>query len=319
MNRTTLWMLVFGIFGSIPITGCDQMMVKTLQATKSFHERCRWDAAEYFPDDPKVVELCEAIQAKDLGKVRLLITERVDVNACGKDNMTPLMWAFPGDNAEIFLTLLEAGANPNVKVTNNLITGMIGPGDSVTYVTAKTDKPGYFEWVMKHGGNAKLLHPSILNTPETLLHTIFQNAGCPDRNTAVRLLLDGGVDVNRIDDYNDRTVLAGVWGDFELGRMLLEHGADPEIPGRQSGLTASRALLDWYHHCSGNMTAQQKKEYEQYVTVMEDHGADMKSAEQDFRELENGVWEGKMNEFAQKVQKRYEQKKAEREKQNVAQ
>lgn len=318
MNRTTLWMLVFGIFGSVPIIGCDQMMVAGLRAVISAHERYIGDAAEYFPDDPRVVELCEAIEAKDLGKVRLLIAERVDVNACGKDNMTPLMWAFPGDNAEIFRTLLEAGANPNVKVINTVITGIIDPGDSVTCLTAKTDKPGYFEWVMKHGGNAKLLHPSILDTPVTLLHTILQNPRCPDRKTAVRLLLEGGVDVNRIDDCSDCTALSMVWGDFELGRMLLEHGADPEIPGKQNGQTASCTMLKCYHAFSKDMTAQQKREYEQYIAVMEAHGADMKSAEQDLRELESGVWKGKMDEFVRKVQKRYEQKKAEREKKNDA-
>ena len=55
-----------------------------------------WRAEDYF-DDPQVIELCRAIEQKDLVLVDKLITERTDVNTKGKDNMTPLLWAYyPG-------------------------------------------------------------------------------------------------------------------------------------------------------------------------------------------------------------------------------
>ena len=48
-----------------------------------------------FFTDPKVLELCEAINNEDLkGIERLIREEKVDPNACGRGGMTPMQWAF---------------------------------------------------------------------------------------------------------------------------------------------------------------------------------------------------------------------------------
>jgi hypothetical protein len=62
------------------------------------HQRCGWKAEDYFTD-PKVIALCHAIEANDLAEMERLVKAGADVNAQGKDKMTPLLWAFP-DKAE---------------------------------------------------------------------------------------------------------------------------------------------------------------------------------------------------------------------------
>jgi len=64
-----------------------------------------WKAEEGF-SDPKVVELCHAIEQKDVVKMEKLIAGGADVNAVGKDNIPLLLWSCPfGEEAFImFIT-----------------------------------------------------------------------------------------------------------------------------------------------------------------------------------------------------------------------
>lgn len=67
-------------------------------------------------------ELHFAVKAKDIEKVRELITAGAPVNALGKSNeflnVTPLQTAIFNKNAEITKLLLESGANPNLHHEN---------------------------------------------------------------------------------------------------------------------------------------------------------------------------------------------------------
>ena len=104
-------------------------------------------APDIFFDDPKVLDLCNAIADKDFDRIdRLVKIEGVDVNATGRRNVTPLFWAFPmgyveafvklprdekgglvgseiaptqrkymGEHARLVEHLLKLGANPNIK------------------------------------------------------------------------------------------------------------------------------------------------------------------------------------------------------------
>jgi ankyrin repeat protein len=60
--------------------------------------------------------LCKAIEENDVGEIDRLVAAGADVNAKGKENMTPLLWAFPDDKPERFKKLLELGADPNARL-----------------------------------------------------------------------------------------------------------------------------------------------------------------------------------------------------------
>ncbi len=106
-------------------TGCDAQV-----SEKTLHQKLGWKAEGFFAD-PKVIELCRAIEA--------LIAGGVDVNAKGKGNMTPLMWAFPDEKLPRFEMLLRAGADPNVYITSDLgVPNGFTKGDSVTHMACRT-------------------------------------------------------------------------------------------------------------------------------------------------------------------------------------
>ncbi|MDD3469228.1 MAG: hypothetical protein PHE53_04520, partial [Thermoguttaceae bacterium] len=79
----------------------------------SLYVRMKWDANQYFADQPQTIQLCKAIEEGSVEKVDQAIADGADVNAIGLDHMTPLMWAFPS-SFEVFEHLLRKGANPNV-------------------------------------------------------------------------------------------------------------------------------------------------------------------------------------------------------------
>jgi ankyrin repeat protein len=83
----------------IMATGCDKS--ESFDRSISWNAKPQWKANDYF-DDPKVIALCKAIDARDLKEIDRLVAEGADVNAKGKGNMTPLLWAFPENKPEIF-------------------------------------------------------------------------------------------------------------------------------------------------------------------------------------------------------------------------
>jgi hypothetical protein len=96
-----------------------------------WHEQHGWNATDFFAD-PQVIALCDAIAADDVARMKELIAAGADVNARGKGNMTPLLWAFVDNKPERFRLLLEAGANPNVDIESDFgIRQAFGPGESV--------------------------------------------------------------------------------------------------------------------------------------------------------------------------------------------
>ena len=88
---------------------------------QTWHEKFSWNAAQYF-DDPKVVSLCHAIEASDLQNIERQDYGGWDVNAKGKGNITPLLWAFPDNKLDRFNLLLRHGADPNVAVESDFET-----------------------------------------------------------------------------------------------------------------------------------------------------------------------------------------------------
>jgi len=150
---------IFSMYLSI----LDAMAGPSPSENMSWHERYNWKAEEFF-DDPQVIALCKAIEAGDLEEIDRLVAEGADVNTRGKDNMTPLLWAFPGEKTEAFKRILEHGADSSVVVTDHFNTqrtrhpdDLIRPGDSVLVLAARTSRPYHFKYVMQHGGNPNLV------------------------------------------------------------------------------------------------------------------------------------------------------------------
>jgi len=207
------------------VGGCsDSVSVPNiLKSNRSFHQKFGLEARNFFAD-PDVLRLCRVIEDNDLFELRGLIDAGVDVNARGKDNVTPLLWAYPDNKPERFELLLAAGADPNVKLTGNLgVRAAFRPGESVTSKSAKSFFPKHFDLVMQYGGD-----PNITNEHgDPLLHqAIFFGAG--DVHQRVRKLIECGADVNALDSAGwPPTITAiGAFQQYDVVMLLLDLGCD---------------------------------------------------------------------------------------------
>jgi hypothetical protein len=275
MNLKAQLASVLLVIGLLSVTdGCG----RTLKP--SWHRKYDWDATKYF-DDPQVIQLCQAIEANDVAEVDRLIADGADVNAKGKGNMTPLLWAFPGNKPELFKRLLEEGADPNVIVESDFNTKQvaINPGDAVIQMAAKSNFQDHFRYVMEHGGDPDFTNP---HTKCTLLKTILMEGGQFTRER-VELLIEKRADLNKTGGSGAPPVIDAVsyFGQFDIALLLLKAGADPNvyIDGHNKKLVhivlhAKRGIE--------NGTPQHRADYHELVEWLEGHGQSFEEAQADY-------------------------------------
>jgi len=260
-----------------PAPGCG---VLNLLPGRTFHQRCGWRAEDYFTD-PKVVALCRAIEANDLAEMERLVQEGADVNAQGKDKMTPLLWAFPDNHLPRFKWLLERGANPNVVVEGEFNSRRsISRGESVTFMACKTPYPGYFEAVFDNGSDPNIRHTGPLGFSQTPLFAVITRGG-GDKAAKVRRLIDLGADMNDRVSGGTPVMQAVTWfGQYDLALMMLQAGADHRtyqhneyrrlihvVAGQERGL--------------GQFAPEQRARFHDLVKWLEDHGESYEAAKAD--------------------------------------
>jgi len=223
-------LLVAGLMVS-SAAGCGLL---NLLPGRSIHQRCGWKAEDYFAD-PKVIALCKAIEANDLAEMERLVKAGADVNAQGKGNMTPLLWALPDNRLPRFKWLLEHGANPNVVIESDFnVRNYMSPGDSVTHMACKTSFPGYFDAVFDHGGDPN--QPFFLklglgladqNYPPLMAVTSALRLKPDEKQKRIRRLIALGADMNALTPSRTPVMDAVLWpGQFDLALTMLEAGAD---------------------------------------------------------------------------------------------
>jgi uncharacterized protein len=210
MNNRTILLATLLTIVTVFQAGCSEVaaVIKSATAT-TWHQKFDWKAVKYFTDE-KVIALCHAIEAEDLEEIDRLVAAGTDVNAKGKGNMTPLLWAFPDNKPERFKRLLEHGADPNVIVTSDFETGPAGiqPGDSITHMAAKSWFH-HFKYVMEHGGDPNLVHPKYKETP---LFAVIKGSG-GQREERIQLLIDKGANLDQMSALEKNPAMQAVsWG-----------------------------------------------------------------------------------------------------------
>jgi ankyrin repeat protein len=276
----------------------------TIIADGTWHHKFKWKATDYF-STPLEVALCNAIEANDLGEMRRLIKQGADVNARGKDNMTPLLWAFPDNKVERFKILLENGADPNVEVESDLNTRrIIIPGDSITHLSARTTFPEQFLLVMKHGGDPNLVHRRIQATP---LHAVIESLAS-DKSERIQLLIDAGADLEHLSLGATPAMHAAGSGQFGIALQLVEAGADYSAYG-ESQLTRLIHILAASRH-------KRDLSYERLIAWLEERGESLEEAKKDLERWDS--WNGmdpkkaatlRKREIAERLAREAEQKK----------
>jgi hypothetical protein len=165
------------------------------------HQRLGWKAEDFFKD-ARVISLCNAIERRDIAEIERLAKSGVNINAKGRGNMTPLLWAFPMGET-VFKKMLDLGADPNVKTSGRVWPFPLYDTYSVMSTCANPtfveggihneyfrDVPmdNYLKLVLKHGGNPNI-EDANGETP------IFYMGGS-NVSEKTHLLCDAGADLN---------------------------------------------------------------------------------------------------------------------------
>lgn len=273
MNSTKYLLVILCVFSLVPVAvGCAQ------EPKPTWHERYQWKAEDYF-EDKEVVKLCRAIEADDVEQIDQLIAAGVNVNAEGKQGMTPLLWAFPGNHSERFIRLLKAGADPNVYVASDFGTkGAIRSGDCVTILAAKSPFMSHFSAVMGHGGDANARNS---NTQESVLLAVIRS-GKADAKDRIGLLIEHHVDLNNVEGSGKPPVIEAVswFAQFDVALLMLEHGADHRAYIEEQNSRLIHAVLRENKGLS-RLTAERQAQHAKLLKWLKDKGESIEEATAD--------------------------------------
>lgn len=174
---------------------------------------------ERFFDGP-MLELGGAIAKGDKAKIEAVIRSGADPNFIGREGMTPLIFAYGVGKKQAMVTLLENGADPNLRIAAPQASRGMKDQSAVTIVAGAPDNE-YLKILLDHGGdiNAK----DSAGKP-ILIEMIFVE---PTNYEGINMLLERGADINATDS-GGRSLLMhlALLCDFEHLYSMLQRGAD---------------------------------------------------------------------------------------------
>lgn len=264
------------VVSSANVVGCG-----ALQST--WHEKFDWKAEDYF-DDPQVVALCRAIEANDLEEIDRLVTAGADVNALGKDNMTPLLWAYPDNQSDRFEKLLELGADPNVIFQSNFNSDgkVTFRGTSITHLASATWFPRYFDLVFAHGGDPNLISDTPLGKNLTPIFDVINGPEEGD-NKKIARLIELGADLDYVGGFGRTPAgYAVTRGRFDVVLQLLEAGADFRIYWSHSNQQLIHSLI-MRERTLGDSPREQRAAYRKVLEWLEQRGVSIADAREDLK------------------------------------
>nr|MBA3269134.1 ankyrin repeat domain-containing protein [Acidobacteriota bacterium] len=237
-----------------------------------------------------------AASAGDIPTLTALLDHRADPNAAETfRGQTPLMWAAAANQVDAVTLLMARGADPN-KATRILdFAALSRDGSNPDGRNLPTQAAGRDATPTTAQGTARVETPAARKVAmpgvdrnyliNELVHA--QGGFAPihyavrDGHTAVvTTLLGAGVEVNTLTG-GDRTsplMVATVNGRFDIGKLLLERGADPNLAG-ENGATPLYAAINvqWAAKAAyPQPTAQfnQQIGYLDYMRLLLEKGAD---------------------------------------------
>ncbi len=238
-------------------------------ATGDARARRNHPAKQLFAD-PKVAELAEAAARGDVERVDALIPKSVDVNARGKEGVTPLLYAMSERSIKGFQRLLERGADPNAKTDER---------ESPMHWAAYLNESEHLKMLLRHGGDPNLRFEQIaLPTP------IFWAVSGPSAEN-VRILIKAGADVNMRDSTGHTALTCAIARPrYDMVYILLEAGADFWLEDR-----SDRTVIEWILHTAVDLRSEGAKWRQKCIAILEEKGVDLEKDKQKDLELSRRV------------------------------
>ena len=161
--------------------------------------------------------LREAVLHRDIESVRLLLLFGADTNGLDRNRHSPLLTATEVGSLDFVKLLLKYGADPNLPA---------GPDSECPLAQAVIEtKVELVQLYLTYGGDANL------NTSEndTLLHKAISKT---NPRKLAELLVEYGADVNAKNAEGETALFASIQAKrIDLMTLLLDHGANPNLPG----------------------------------------------------------------------------------------
>jgi ankyrin repeat protein len=200
---------------------------------------------------------------------------------------TALMFAASANRADVVRLLVKRGADPNMATKVVDLAALSRDGENPDGRNLAANPQG------RSGGNADAPRRAMPKHPgvdrQFLLNELVGSQGGmtpllfaarQGHVETVRALLDAGVNVNQLKggDHTSPLLVATINGHFDLGMMLLERGADPNLAA-DNGATPLYAALNvqWAPRAlypQPRAYLNQKIGYLEFMTALLEHGAD---------------------------------------------
>ncbi len=246
----------------------------------------------------RINALTPLIMASKNGNAALiaaLLQAGADSNTATTDGMTPLMAAAAAGSVDAAAILLDHGADPNAKEA--------GHGQTALMFAAAENRGALISLLAARGADLKIattvvkLEAAKLDDngnpipvkkgDETITGgnsfmggmTALLFAARDGNLDAVRALLQAGADINQVSggEHSSPLVIAIANGHYEVGKFLLDHGANPNI-ANVDGLTPLYAVINMQYApvswAPNPLTDQEKITHLDLMKALLDHGAD---------------------------------------------
>lgn len=208
--------------------------------------------------------------------VRVLLDNGADINAADNTNgQTALMFAAALNRTEVIKALLGRGAVPNLTTkVFSLVRTPKPPADAPAGAN-QAQPQGQQNQAAAQQNRRGGTNPTVIGGL-TALHFAAREG----QMDAIRALITGGANVNTVaaGDHTSPITTALINGHIDIAKVLLEHGADPNI-GNIDGLTPLYAAIDirwrnnaWYPQPS---IEQEQTNYLDFMKALLDRGANV--------------------------------------------
>jgi len=208
----------------------------------------KWQPSDFF-DTKNELELCNAISTGDMIKVKSQVDSGMDLNVDGKFGIRVLYWAFIEENMEAFKFLLERGADPDRRLTENIVIKRVAKpprcdaffsGDSIFFTSLRCWKSEFCTAALAYSKNVHQLDRNGSNLVDVFMWPGYGFGGKEN----LKALIDVGIDLNGKDHPPIYTALCFHRADLCL--QLLEAGADPQkLDGNVGDLAAYLEIELW--------------------------------------------------------------------------
>lgn len=178
--------------------------------------------------NPGVAALARAACYGNTARIAALAKRGVNVNAHGKQGVTPLIWAMTCHNYRGLRALLRAGADPNEPMIY---------GQSPVWLAAGGRDANLLPILLDHGGNANAYCEQCQGT------SALENAIDFHRTANFKLLIKRGANVNFLGGLSPgQTAIAA--GRFDYILTLLHHGYDHNLQDLADSLLMEKRVFN---------------------------------------------------------------------------